>query len=44
LHPAESRIWNPQSARQHGEFINSTRSAECNSAIQQIENLRYEEF
>jgi hypothetical protein len=44
LHPAVSRIWNPQSARQHGEFHNFARSAECNSAIQQIKNLRYEEF
>jgi hypothetical protein len=41
LHSAVSRICNPLSARKTGRLGVVERSAECNSAIQQIKNLRY---
>ena len=41
LHSAVSRICNPLSARKSGRLGEVECPAECNSAIQQIENLRY---
>jgi putative membrane protein insertion efficiency factor len=40
LHSAVSRICNPPGVA-NSEAISGSRFAECNSAIQQIENLRY---
>jgi len=41
LHSAVSRIWNPLNAQKTGRLGAVEGLAECNSAIQQIENLRY---
>ena len=38
---AVSRICNPRAARTRDDARTLRRSAECNSAIQQIKNLRY---
>ncbi|HEX9045734.1 MAG TPA: hypothetical protein VF988_01795, partial [Verrucomicrobiae bacterium] len=41
LHSAVSQICNLQRVNEYGSALNCEGPAECNSAIQQIKNLRY---